>query len=117
MEDNADRLAPYEDSVDLITAIGFRCRLSCMQRQESAAVVITSFSPEELESTKEVVVGSGLQYCNSMKPLWQERNGVTISCGLARPRSLVGEKPTQVAVSHGPGIQPCRCSGNRMLDA
>jgi hypothetical protein len=40
-----------------------------------------------------------------------------ISCGLARPRSLVGEKPIQVAVSHGPGIQPCRCSGNRMLDA
>ena len=43
--------------------------------------------------------------------------GSPISCGLARPRSLVGEKPTQVAVSHGPGIQPCRCSGNRMLDA
>ena len=36
----------------------------------------------------------------------------SISCGLARPRSLVGEKPTQVAGSHGPGIQPCRCSGN-----
>jgi len=40
-----------------------------------------------------------------------------MSCGLARPRSLVGGKPTQVAVSHGPGIQPCRHSGNRMLDA
>jgi hypothetical protein len=26
----------------------------------------------------------------------------SISCGLARPRSLVGGKPTQVAVSHGP---------------
>jgi len=36
----------------------------------------------------------------------------SISCGLARSRSLVGEKPTQVAVSHGPGIEPCRCSGN-----
>ena len=36
----------------------------------------------------------------------------SISCGLARPRTLVGGKPTQVAVSHGPGIQPCRCSGN-----
>ena len=36
----------------------------------------------------------------------------SISCGLARPRSLVGEKPTQVTVSHGPGIEPCRCSGN-----
>jgi hypothetical protein len=35
-----------------------------------------------------------------------------ISWGLARSRSLVGEKPTQAAVSHGPGIQPCRCSGN-----
>ena len=43
--------------------------------------------------------------------------GSSISCGLARPRSLVGEKPTQVAVSHGPGIEPCRCSGNRVLDA
>src|SRR4030042_6522301 len=36
----------------------------------------------------------------------------SMSCGLARPRSLVVEKPTQVAVSYGPGIQPCRCSGN-----
>jgi len=36
----------------------------------------------------------------------------SISCGLARPRSLVGGKPTQVTVSHGLGIQPCRCSGN-----
>jgi len=43
--------------------------------------------------------------------------GSPISCGLARSRSLVGEKPTQVAASRGPGIQPCRCSGNRMLDA
>ena len=29
-----------------------------------------------------------------------------ISCGLAGPRRLVAEKLTQVAVSHGPGIQP-----------
>jgi hypothetical protein len=35
--------------------------------------------------------------------------GSSIRCGLARPRSLVGGKPTQVAVSHEPGIQPCRC--------
>ena len=41
----------------------------------------------------------------------------SISCGLARSRSLVGGKPTQVAFSYGPGIQPCRCSGNRTLDA
>jgi len=27
----------------------------------------------------------------------------SISCGLARPRSLMGGKPTQAAVSHGPG--------------
>ena len=51
-EDHSDRLAPYEESVDLITAIGLRCRLACMQRQESAEVVITSLSPKELESTK-----------------------------------------------------------------
>ena len=30
----------------------------------------------------------------------------SIRCGLARPRSFVGGKPTQVAVSHGPGIDP-----------
>src|SRR4030043_1083483 len=33
-------------------------------------------------------------------------SGSSISCGLARSRSLVGEKPTQVTASHGPGIQP-----------
>ena len=38
--------------------------------------------------------------------------GLSISYGLARPRSLVGGSPTQVTASHGPGIQPCRCSGN-----
>ncbi len=43
--------------------------------------------------------------------------GSSIRCGLARPRSFVGGKPTQVAVSHGPGIQSCRYSGDRMLDA
>ena len=36
----------------------------------------------------------------------------SIRCSLARPRSLVGGKPTRVAVSHGPGIQPCRYPGN-----
>jgi hypothetical protein len=56
-------------------------------------------------------LGSNLQ--NSIK----HKEVSSISCGLARPRSLVGGKPTQVAVSHGPGIEPCRCSGNRMLDA
>jgi hypothetical protein len=35
--------------------------------------------------------------------LSRERHWVPpMSCGLARPRSLAGEKPTQVAVSHGP---------------
>jgi len=48
---------------------------------------------------------------------WMVDVGSPINCGLARPRSLVGEKPIQVAVSRGPGIQPCRYSGNRMLDA
>ena len=47
-EDHADTLASYEDSVDLITAIGFRCRLSCIKRQEDIEVVITSLSPEGL---------------------------------------------------------------------
>ncbi len=38
-------------------------------------------------------------------------------CGLARPRILVGANPTQVTASHRPGIEPCRCPGNRALDA
>ena len=41
----------------------------------------------------------------------------TLSCGLARSHGLVGEKPTQVTASHGPGIEPCRCSGNTVFDA
>jgi len=32
--------------------------------------------------------------------------GSPISCGLARPRSLVRGKLTQLAASHGPGIEP-----------
>jgi hypothetical protein len=50
VEDHADMLAPYEASVDLIRAIGFRCCIACKQRQESATVVITSLSPEKLDS-------------------------------------------------------------------
>jgi hypothetical protein len=34
--------------------------------------------------------------------------GTDHGCGLARPRNLVGESPTQVTASHGPGIEPCR---------
>jgi hypothetical protein len=37
--------------------------------------------------------------------------------GLAMPRSLAGANPAQVTVSHGPGIEPCRQSGNGVLDA
>jgi hypothetical protein len=47
-------------------------------------------------------------------------NGVSsITCGLARLRSLVGEKPPQVAVSHGPGIESCtrNIEGSIMLDS
>ena len=47
----------------------------------------------------------------------REGMGSSISCGLARSCSLVGEKPTRVAVSHGPGIEPCRCGGNSVVDA
>ena len=35
-----------------------------------------------------------------------------LSCGLARPHGFTGGKPIQVTVSHGPGIEPCRRSGN-----
>ena len=51
------------------------------------------------------------------KKVGRKAGGSPISCGLARPCSPVGEKPIRVAVSHGPGIQPCRYSGNRVLDA
>ena len=44
-------------------------------------------------------------------------DGVSFGCGLARPRNLVGESPTQVTVSHGPGIKPCSQPGNRLIDA
>ena len=40
-----------------------------------------------------------------------------LSCGLARLHGFIGGKPIQVTVSHGPGIEPCRCSGNTVLDA
>src|SRR4030042_1272197 len=39
-------------------------------------------------------------------------NGDALSCGLARLHGFIGGKPIQVTVSHGPGIEPCRCSGN-----
>ncbi len=51
-EDHADSLVSYEESVGLITAIGFRCCLACRHRQENTSVVVTSSSPEELESAK-----------------------------------------------------------------
>jgi hypothetical protein len=38
--------------------------------------------------------------------------GDALSCGLARPHGFIGGKPIQVIASHGPGIEPCRCSGN-----
>ena len=43
--------------------------------------------------------------------------GEALSCGLARLHSLMGAKPIQVTAGHGPGIEPCRCSGNTVLDA
>jgi len=51
----------------------------------------------------------------------KERNrrekGVTICCGLARPRYLAGAKPAQVTASHGPGIETCSQCGNVLVDA
>jgi len=38
-------------------------------------------------------------------------------CDLARSRNRVGANPTWVAVSHGPGIKPCRRPGNGSFDA
>jgi hypothetical protein len=38
-------------------------------------------------------------------------------CDLARSRNRVGANPTRVAVSHGPGIEPCSQRGNSLIDA
>ena len=38
-------------------------------------------------------------------------------CGLARPHTLAGVNPAQVAASHGPGIKPCSGSGDISSDA
>jgi hypothetical protein len=43
--------------------------------------------------------------------------GSSPGCGLAMLRSLAGANPAQVTASHGPDIEPCRCSGNGTLDA
>ena len=43
--------------------------------------------------------------------------GAITGCGLAMPRSLAGANPAQVTASHGPGIEPCRHSGNGVFDA
>ena len=42
---------------------------------------------------------------------------VVRGCDLARSRNLMGVNPMRVAVSHGPGIKPCRRPGNGTLDA
>jgi len=41
----------------------------------------------------------------------------TLRCGLAMLHKLAGVNPVQVIASHEPGIEPCRHSGNDMLDA
>jgi hypothetical protein len=43
--------------------------------------------------------------------------GVEVRCGLAMLHKLAGVNPAQVIASHEPGIEPCRHSGNDMLDA
>jgi hypothetical protein len=42
----------------------------------------------------------------------KEGKGSPTRWGLARPRSLVGGKPTRVAASHGPGIEPLVTGGS-----
>jgi hypothetical protein len=43
--------------------------------------------------------------------------GFEVRCGLAMLHKLAGVNPAQVIASHEPGIEPCRHSGNDMLDA
>jgi hypothetical protein len=46
-----------------------------------------------------------------------ELTGFEVRCGLAMLHKLAGVNPAQVIASHEPGIEPCRHSGNDMLDA
>ena len=54
--------------------------------------------PKMLDLNWGKMLGSGLQYCDVLDSLmpWLEEKmlGSPICCGLARPRSLVGAKPT-----------------------
>ena len=43
--------------------------------------------------------------------------GYVWGCDLARLRNRVGANPTRVAVSRGPGIEPCSQRGNSLIDA
>ena len=59
VEDHADELVSYEESVDFMRSMGLRYRLACMQRQESFKVAITSPLPiEDLEAMKIEVLGN-----------------------------------------------------------
>ncbi len=48
----------------------------------------------------------------TLNPIPASDHGVVYKLRLARPRNPVGGKRIQVAVNHGPGIQPCWCSDN-----
>jgi hypothetical protein len=60
---------------------------------------------------------SGLQLPIHIDKCYEQRKGDALSCGLARPHGFISGKPIQVTFSHGPGIEPCRCMGNTVLDA
>ena len=67
----------------------------------------------------------GAEWCNAPCSVLRGRWDVpttgmptaTLRCDLARSRNLMGVNPMRVAVSHGPGIKPCRRPGNGTLDA
>ena len=46
-----------------------------------------------------------------------KRRAFEARCGPAMLHKLAGVNPAQVIASHEPGIEPCRHSGNDMLDA
>jgi hypothetical protein len=51
------------------------------------------------------------------EPIHSREMRVAYWSGWAMPQILAGGIPARVTASHGPGIQPCRHLGNRVLDA
>ncbi len=79
--------------------------------------VVTSMLPVPPWAGGEIYANHYNKSVGKVKEGIPSKKGDALSCGLARPHGFIGGKPIQVTASHGPGIEPCRCSGNTVLDA